>query len=192
MTITTFNGTTEDGYCTTGFGPAKTSSTMLVGANSSDSQDSDSAEYHSFMFFNTAALPNDAVVSQVKLTIRVTSIQGVHSNLLLNAYIGDNIIGSTLETSDYNDVVNGGELLEQSASSTGTKTFRSTDSAVTGEVSLTAYTNIEIDAYWYGTAGSSGVIASIATQEYSTAAYRPQLEVTYTVPSSFVPKVMIF
>ena len=174
------NGTTADGYCTTTLGPFVSTSTMLCGAASSDSADSDTAEWHAFCFFNTSALPNDSVVKKIEFGFRTTAVVGDASGFRLRAYIADNAIGTTLAKSDYGDVISAGELIATFTTTVGAKSHTSTTQAVLDEVSLTATTNIEFDAYFLGSPGSSGLISTIATQENATSSYRPYLKVWYT------------
>jgi len=178
----TFNGSTEDGYGTTS-GVNKTATTMLVGAGSSSQQDLDTKEFHSFMFFDTSSLPDNCVVITVKLNWRVTSFAGSDRAITNKVYIGSNTIGSTLEAADYGDTITNGVLLgSMTLNTAGAKTLSSSSSVITGEVNLTGYTNIEMDAYWNSSIGPSSCMITIATQDNGTSAYRPTLEVTYEIP----------
>ena len=187
------NGSTADGYCTTTSGPYTTQTTMLVGAPSSDSADSDSAEWHAFMFFDTSSIPTGSTISEVELDFRVTAVQGDPTGFRLKAYIGNNTIGSTLEKTDYKDTITNGTYFGQYTAGTGAKTQSvDDDEDVFDEINLSGYTNVEIDAYFLGQVTSSGLVSSMATQNHATSSYRPKLTVTYTAPASFVPQVMVF
>jgi len=172
-------GSTEDGYITT-LAINKTATTLIVGAPSSFAQDQDTYEWHGFFFFDTSSIGAGAIVSKVVLRYVVTAVVGGLDMraLRLKFYMG-NDAGTTLETTDYKDVVIGGTLgyteVKQPVVQTYTRTFLV---ASYPEVNLTGTTNIEIDAHWAG-AITTDTHAVIGTQENATEANRPLLTVDY-------------
>lgn len=174
----------EDGYCTTTVGPYKTQTTMKIGAESSDSQDDDSAEWHAFMFFDTSVIPIGAKILKANLGIRFVSAAGDTTALRAYFYIGDNYAGSTLEKADYDDVVGSGQYFGQisAGSRPGWFDLPITSSVDLAEISRANTTNVEIDAHWVGPI-ESATEQFFATVDHGTSSYWPYLEVWYRLNS---------
>lgn len=175
-------GTTQDGYGTSS-SMNTAATTMAIGAQSSDGQDSATGEFHSFLFFNTVGIPSGAIVLKARLTVELVSTVGEEAGdaIVPYFYMCDGCIGSSLTTADYGDVVSGGSLVGTSTPSVGTKYIVITDSGDLEEVNKEGYTNFEIDVYWTGSI-DSGTECWYATQDHATVAYRPTLEVWYRLP----------
>lgn len=188
MTYAKFQGTDADGYGTNAAVTDSTTTLLLADVSSEESQDDDAQEKHCFLFFDLDSAgdlldgglpPANAVITQLKVGVYVTATSPDNVPRA-NLFVADNLIGDSLETSDYELVQAGGENMGYWSMSVGAHTKTSTTQAVLDEVksALTAghTLNFEIDASWGG-AITDLSSATFGSRTNATVAYRPYIEI---------------
>lgn len=186
------NGSTADAYGTK-YGGWSATQTLLSGCESSGDQDNDFLEMHSFFFFDTSSIGASATVTGVRFDCYFVQVTGNIGQNALYLYIGNNTIGSTWSTADYEVTIGSGQLMGswsgKALSTVGARYKSSTSSAICAEVSKTAYTNFETDVVWGGGLTNPSY-CYIAAQEYTPDIFaRPKLTVDYT--TGVIPRLTL-